>query len=132
VRIELPWPAENQRRNKEHLDIHARRESNSRAFYDGKMATYEGLGRQRGIFENGIPLRVKIAFVPPDNRSRDQDNGIAMLKHYLDGIAFALEVDDKNFKLEKALWMERDTEKKGKIILEIDYAPQTDDDTSWV
>ena len=42
---------------------------------------------------------VRIVYHFPDKRRRDEDNMIASMKHYLDGIAHGLRVDDRNFHL---------------------------------
>ena len=44
-------------------------------------------------------IDVRLSFYPPDKRRRDEDNMIASMKHYLDGIAHGLRVDDRNFHL---------------------------------
>jgi crossover junction endodeoxyribonuclease RusA len=45
------------------------------------------------------PLRVEIEFIPPDRRARDMDNMLASIKAGLDGVADALGVDDKHWRL---------------------------------
>lgn len=44
---------------------------------------------------------IEIVFCPPDHRHRDRDNMLAMCKAYLDGIADAIEVNDRHFDLDK-------------------------------
>lgn len=39
-----------------------------------------------------------ITFYPPDRRHRDADNLHASMKHYIDGICQALEINDKIFR----------------------------------
>lgn len=39
-----------------------------------------------------------MSFYPPDKRYRDDDNLIAMMKSYRDGIANALQINDKRFR----------------------------------
>lgn len=41
---------------------------------------------------------VRITFYVPDNRRRDLDNLLASMKHALDGVAVAMEVDDSTFR----------------------------------
>jgi crossover junction endodeoxyribonuclease RusA len=43
-------------------------------------------------------IHLWITFYPPDKRSRDDDNLIGSFKHYRDGIAQALGIDDKRFR----------------------------------
>jgi crossover junction endodeoxyribonuclease RusA len=44
-------------------------------------------------------IHLWIDFYPPDRRARDQDNMLASCKGLLDGLADALGVDDKRFRL---------------------------------
>ena len=63
----------------------------------GRIMTLSALARERMQLPDGrIYLSVK--FYPPDKRKRDDDNIIASFKHYRDGIAIALGVDDSRFK----------------------------------
>lgn len=39
-----------------------------------------------------------LVFCPPDRRKRDLDNLHAAMKHYLDGVCAALEIDDSRFR----------------------------------
>lgn len=43
------------------------------------------------------PIHLGITFFPPDRRGRDTDNMFAAMKAGLDGIADALQVNDKRF-----------------------------------
>ena len=45
------------------------------------------------------PLDVALIFHPPDRRHRDWDNMIASMKAGLDGLADAIRVDDKHWRL---------------------------------
>lgn len=45
------------------------------------------------------PITVEMEFCPPDRRPRDLDNMIASSKALLDGLALALGVNDKRFRL---------------------------------
>lgn len=45
------------------------------------------------------PVSVHLHFVPPDRRSRDWDNLIASMKAGLDGLADAMGVDDKHWRI---------------------------------
>jgi hypothetical protein len=45
------------------------------------------------------PINVHVIFYPPDNRHRDEDNMLASLKAALDGIAQAIGVDDRWFRI---------------------------------
>lgn len=43
------------------------------------------------------PIQVSLTFCPPDRRHRDLDNMLASIKAGLDGMALALDVNDKLF-----------------------------------
>jgi hypothetical protein len=45
------------------------------------------------------PIAVHLAFHPPDKKPRDEDNMLASMKAALDGIAMALGVNDRWFRL---------------------------------
>jgi crossover junction endodeoxyribonuclease RusA len=45
------------------------------------------------------PIQVSLTFCPPDRRQRDLDNMLASVKAALDGMALALDVNDKLFSL---------------------------------
>lgn len=45
-------------------------------------------------------IRIEMAFYPPCNRRRDEDNLLASMKSGLDGLADALAVNDSRFKVE--------------------------------
>lgn len=50
------------------------------------------------------PLKVTILANPPTVRNRDDDNLIAACKAYFDGLAFALNVDDSQFRRPTIEW----------------------------
>ena len=95
--VALPWPPRALWPNGRpaHWAIKAR---------EAKAAKRIGLalGLQRGpIIPPGVPLAVAITSHKPTRVSRyDDDNLIAALKHYLDGLALALGVDDSRFRLQ--------------------------------
>ena len=45
------------------------------------------------------PISIHLRFIPPDGRHRDEDNMIASCKAALDGLADALGVNDREFRL---------------------------------
>lgn len=47
----------------------------------------------------GTSLSVHLEFIPPNKRERDEDNLIASCKTLYDGLADALGIDDKHFRL---------------------------------
>lgn len=65
--------------------------------------------------EGHIPLTVR--FYPPDRRHRDTDNMVASLKAAIDGIADALEVNDRRF---RPHWFFEDSCPPGRVEVEFD------------
>jgi len=96
IEIPLPWP---DRRLSPNARLHwaalarAKREARNVAI----VATWRH-ARGQSLSGDG-PLRVTLRFLPPDRRARDWDNLLASMKAGLDGIAQALGVDDKRFRL---------------------------------
>ena len=98
--VVLPWPDPRVFPNyrlshhwrASHKQVKAARE-------DGWASTLAALeARPPGIDKTQrIPVRVR--FVPPDKRKRDEDGCLGAVKPYLDGIADALRVDDSLFSL---------------------------------
>jgi crossover junction endodeoxyribonuclease RusA len=84
------------------------------AFYatkkSGIMVNFEGT------------IHVWIDFYPPDKRNRDDDNVTAAFKPYRDGIADALSVDDKRFRMHPFL-RHGEVRKGGVIIVSITPEP---------
>jgi crossover junction endodeoxyribonuclease RusA len=66
---------------------------------------------------HGEVLAVNIVFHPPDRRKRDLDNCLAAMKGAMDGIADALQVDDRIFRPITIDFGK--VTKGGKIIIEI-------------
>ncbi len=87
-----------------------------RARQDGYFAAKQALGANTISLTERTP--VNALFVFPDRRNRDIEGCIGAVKHYVDGVAKALGIDDKLFRpwtLDDAL----DTHKKGFVKLEI-------------
>lgn len=62
-------------------------------------------------------IHLWITFYPPDRRSRDDDNLIATFKNYRDGIAQALGVDDKRFRIHP--WLSDEVVKNGQVVVKL-------------
>lgn len=62
-------------------------------------------------------IPISIIFHPPDNRRRDLDNALRGCKYGIDGMAKALNVDDKIFNPITIGW--GDKVKHGKILVEL-------------
>jgi crossover junction endodeoxyribonuclease RusA len=59
------------------------------------------------------PAHLWITFYPPDKRARDDDNLIASFKSGRDGIADALGIDDKRFRIHP--WVSDEVRKGGAV-----------------
>lgn len=70
----------------------AKRSYRMECFIDAKRQGIKKLATQK-------PLTISLVFYPPDRRRRDWDNMLAAAKSGLDGLADALGVDDRNWKL---------------------------------
>jgi crossover junction endodeoxyribonuclease RusA len=101
VIITLPWP---DKRLSPNARIHWRAKAapKKQARADGAAATYASLGRGlrevRAALSGDDMIPVAVRFYPPDRRHRDDDNMVGSFKHYRDGIADALGVNDRRFR----------------------------------
>jgi crossover junction endodeoxyribonuclease RusA len=94
--IDLPWPPK-------------MLSPNSRASWRAKIrpkAEYKTacywLAFAAGVKPNvihGGPLDVQIEFIPPDRRPRDVDNMLSSCKAAIDGVAQAMGIDDKHWRI---------------------------------
>jgi crossover junction endodeoxyribonuclease RusA len=97
IAIDLPWP-------------NSALSPNARIHWRPKAAIAKTsrqhaiwLARAAGIRANDpdIPERLTVTaiFMPPDNRRRDLDNMLASMKPALDGISYAIGVDDSKWEI---------------------------------
>jgi Holliday junction resolvase RusA-like endonuclease len=93
VRVELGWPPRNiaVNRSKGRAWQYSYRERKD-YYKEGYFATLEVLGGNK--FAKASAYRLIAYMHPPDHRRRDLDNITAALKHALDGVCRALEIDD--------------------------------------
>lgn len=75
--------------------------------YDEVVEAYRG---------NDKPIPILFTFCPPDRRPRDMDNIIASLKAGCDGLADAIQCDDRRF-VPTFKWGE--VVKPGKVVIEL-------------
>ena len=116
--ITFPWPSPkvfpNYKRS-HHWRTYRDEEKSERK--DGADITLDAIDwRHRAAvkrIEGFIHLRV--TFTPPDRRKRDDDGCIGAFKHYRDGMADALRVDDARFRCE---YVFADPAKPGCVIVE--------------
>jgi hypothetical protein len=63
-------------------------------------------------------LLVTYQFYPPDKRQYDDDNVVSALKHYRDGVAQGLMVNDRQFRMQTPVWC--DPIKGGQVVMLIE------------
>ena len=114
MRITLPWPNRNLFPNAvRRLHWSALAEHRKTARIVGRYLAIEAGARHRTFPERP---EVLVTFNPPDRRKRDDDGCIGALKHYRDGIADAIGIDDANWRVSYAMG---DPTPKGAVIVEI-------------
>ena len=118
--VELPFPPKELFPNRMHGHAWAKLyklkgESRETGFYLTKQ-------EKRGWSWKGGNIKLKLMFVMPDKRNRDIDNCLAASKSLLDGMADALQVNDKFFRPIEINWT--DGQKPGKLIVEIQQDDQ--------
>ena len=99
--VTLPWPhkdlSPNARKHWAALSV-AKKKARETAHY----ATLEAAGSRMGEFRASLAgegrIALTVTFYPPDKRRRDDDNMVAAFKASRDGIADALQVDDRRFR----------------------------------
>lgn len=99
IEFELPWPDKCLSPNAKRRLHWSRYNGAIRAArqYGRMMMFAASTRRERDDLHNCGRLPFAILFVPPDRRKRDDDGMIGAFKHYRDGIADALGVDDRVF-----------------------------------
>lgn len=97
ITITLPWP---RRMNSPNTRGHwgSKASAAAKAKKDGANAARAVIGPKAGQWwtKHAGPVRVTVAFTPPVKRP-DTDNAVAWVKHELDGIAFAIGIDDSRW-----------------------------------
>lgn len=115
MKIVLPWP---DKRLSPNARVHWRAlsEAKQKAKWDASFATLEAMNGQAQTFRASLPdegpIPITVSFFPPDNRQRDDDNMVASFKAARDGIAAALEINDRRFRPHYVIC---DPEKPGRV-----------------
>lgn len=92
MNLVLPWPPRILNPNvSKHWSQHARAKARFRAAC-AFQARAQGVGRMQAQ-----RLRVRLSFVMPDRRVRDDQNLIAAMKSGLDGLADVIGIDDSKW-----------------------------------
>jgi hypothetical protein len=116
--IELPWPPKALSPNaREHWAEKARKTKMARTLAWGLTA--KELGAKLRDYQPEGEILLRYQFQPPMRGGAipDEDNVMASLKAYRDGIASALGVDDKRFRNEQPEWLPK--EGAGRIVITI-------------
>lgn len=92
--ITLPWPS---RELSPNARTHWRKAAPIKARY--RDACYILAKQARIVIDWEGDIHMWIDFVPPDRRHRDDDNMIASIKSLRDGVADALGVNDRRFRI---------------------------------
>lgn len=109
--IELPWFSKELSPNSR---MYWRKKNPIKAAYRDECYYIAKMCENRCV--GCVKIAVKITFHPPDKRARDLDNCLASIKSGLDGVAMALEINDKNF---RPITIDfGDVVKNGKIVIE--------------
>jgi crossover junction endodeoxyribonuclease RusA len=97
MQVILPWPPKELSPN---ARLHWSRVAKAKKQY--RNACW-ALALEAGINPTSVPggnrYALELMFYPPDRRQRDHDNLIASMKAGLDGLADAMGVDDRKFRL---------------------------------
>lgn len=97
--ITLPWPDKRLSPNaRQHWAQLAKVKADARTEAAWTVKAQMPLQARRTVAEGEGRIPLRIAFYPPDNRRRDDDNMVGSFKAYRDGIADALGVDDRRFR----------------------------------
>lgn len=103
----LPWPSEALSPNaRVHHFTRARAAKSAKTYAHGMtLSAMPALGIIKGTWRG--PVDVQLTFHPSIDRARDDDNFIARMKPYRDGVALALGIDDKIFRTQPAIFGEK-------------------------
>lgn len=115
--IELPWPSRDLSPN---ARVHWARKSKAAKKYRADCHLLAKAAGVRITWDG--PAHLWITFYPPDRRPRDDDNLIASFKSGRDGIADALGVDDKRFRIHP--WVSDQVRKGGAFEVVITNGPE--------
>lgn len=113
VTFELPWPLAILSPNARPHQMPLYRAKKKAKRIGGEAVIVAGRPR----FPAYTPLAVTLTFHPKNRNAPDEDNAIASLKAYLDGIAGTLGVDDKLFRLQQSIMAE--PVKGGRVLVSI-------------
>jgi crossover junction endodeoxyribonuclease RusA len=125
IRLEFPWPPRQLMPNfkRSHHWTAYRKQAKAARTLGWGLTAQAGEGRLYSTFkrfhEGAEEITISYEFTPPKRGGPlpDEDNLKAALKHYLDGIADALGVNDSRFRNERSEWKPKDG--AGKVVITI-------------
>lgn len=112
IQIQLPWPNSDLSPNKR---IHWAQKA--KAAKAAKRVGHLCALESKATIDWEGEIHLWITFYPPDRRVRDDDNCIGAFKHYRDGIAQALGVNDSRFRMHP--WLSDEVVKHGAVVVKI-------------
>jgi crossover junction endodeoxyribonuclease RusA len=118
LKIVLPYPHADLSPNS-HKHWRYKAKAASEAKETGRILTLAAMAGNRQQLPDG-KVSLSIVFHPPDSRKRDDDNALSSFKHYRDGMALALGIDDNRFRVTYEMG---EPIKGGKVVVEVGYAP---------
>lgn len=113
--IVLPWPDKRVFPNAKravHWTVYRKAEKEQRETGCILACSALPIAARRAIAATEGHIALKVTFYPPDNRHRDDDGMIGAFKHLRDGIADALQIDDRRF---RAHYFFEAAEKPGRV-----------------
>lgn len=131
IEIILPWPARELSPNARTHHM-AKAKASKKYRYEcavisrvAKQASACQLAELQEHIEAGVFFAMWIDFFPPDRRHRDDDNLIASFKSCRDGLADALGINDKRFRMMP--FLQTSTHPSGKVVVRITEMPELPD-----
>jgi len=107
LRVRLPFPDRRLSPNVRRVwqaSLIPKREAREVGYYAAHDATFRK-GRWHSVsLKNTMPLRLRIAIHPPDNRRRDYINVLSAIKNYEDGIFDYIGWDDRHIRHVDIRW----------------------------
>lgn len=115
--IDLPWPSSDLSPNARlHWAPKARAVREARAYAGWLAVSTRAFERLKGAER----LKVVVTFTPPDRHRRDDDNMLASIKPYCDGVADVIGIDDSRWTIS----MRREPPRKpGSVRIEMEATP---------
>ena len=102
MQVTLPWPP---RALSPNVRVHwAQKAKAAKAYRNAcgmvTLAAYQQAKKNGLRIDPDRAVRLEIEFIPPNRRAYDRDNLIAWIKSGLDGVADALSINDRMFRLD--------------------------------